>query len=192
MSSSDDFAGDERFVPVIVRPAQEPDRPMSQPMNQDYATQKRTVQNGALVTKLMQTTCAICGGAGFVVPDLPLGHPDFGKAVPCICREEEHAVRHMRLLQKMSSLGPLGRLTFETFIPEPSHLSSDRTYNLRRAFDTCAYFAQEPEGWLLLTGTFGCGKTHLAAAIANRAFGYGRAGIVYGGAGPAGSSPRDL
>ena len=29
------------------------------------------------------------------------------------------------------------------------------------------YYAQEPEGWLLLTGTYGCGKTHLAAAIAN-------------------------
>ena len=35
-------------------------------------------------------------------------------------------------------------------------------------------FAEEPEGWLLLQGGNGCGKTHLAAAIANRALNRGR------------------
>jgi DNA replication protein DnaC len=28
-------------------------------------------------------------------------------------------------------------------------------------------FAEDPSGWLVLSGTYGCGKTHLAAAIAN-------------------------
>ncbi len=51
--------------------------------------------------------------------------------------------------------------------PEPSHLARDRAINLHRAFDTCVAYAQDPEGWLLLTGAYGCGKTHLAAAIAN-------------------------
>ena len=112
-------------------------------------------------------TCPLCQGLGFVVPDLPFGHPDFGKAVPCQCRAEERRQRRMRSLQELSSLGVLSRLTFGTFIPEPSHLARDRAINLHRSFDTCVAYAQDPEGWLLLTGAYGCGKTHLAAAIAN-------------------------
>lgn len=113
------------------------------------------------------SVCPVCGGAGFVVPDVPIGHPDFGKAIPCACREQERIERRMRQLQSISSLASLRRLTFETFIPEPAHLSPDKAFNLRRAYETCLFFAQEPEGWLLLTGPYGCGKTHLAAAIAN-------------------------
>jgi DNA replication protein DnaC len=112
-------------------------------------------------------TCPQCQGLGFVVPDWPFGHPDFGKAVPCKCRADEQRERRLRSLQSLSSLGILSRLTFGAFIPEPSHLSRDRAFNLHRAFDTCVAYAQEPEGWLLLTGAYGCGKTHLAAAIAN-------------------------
>lgn len=111
--------------------------------------------------------CPLCGGAGFLVPDLPLGHPDFGKAVPCRCREQEQITRKIRKLNSFSSLEVLERLTFDTFIPAPSHLTPEQSYNLRRAYETCRYFAQDPEGWLLLTGPYGSGKTHLAAAIAN-------------------------
>lgn len=111
--------------------------------------------------------CPICQDTGYIVPDLPLGHPDFGKAIPCRCREQERMERRLRSVQRMGSLEALNRHTFETFIPEPTHLSREKAFNVRRAFDTCRYYAEEPEGWLLLTGTFGCGKTHLAAAIAN-------------------------
>ena len=99
--------------------------------------------------------------------DLPVGHPDFGKAIPCTCRQQEQNERRMHRLHSISNLTSLQRLTFDSFIPELSHLSAERATNLRRAFETCTYFAQEPEGWLLLTGSYGCGKTHLAAAIAN-------------------------
>jgi DNA replication protein DnaC len=34
-------------------------------------------------------------------------------------------------------------------------------------------FAEKPEGWLVLTGPYGSGKTHLAAAIANHRAGEG-------------------
>jgi DNA replication protein DnaC len=117
--------------------------------------------------ELLDGVCPLCGGTGFVVPDLPVGHPDFGKAIPCRCRAQERAERRMRALQAISSLATLKRLTFESFIPEPSHFAPDKAYNLRRAYETCLYYAQDPEGWLVLSGTFGCGKTHLAAAIAN-------------------------
>jgi DNA replication protein DnaC len=113
-----------------------------------------------------------------VVPDLPVGHSDYGKAVPCTCRAQERNERRLRALQNMSSLTAVKRLTFESFIQEPAHLAPDKVYNLRRAYETCLYFAQEPEGWLLLTGTYGCGKTHLAAAIANARLAQGEPAVL--------------
>ncbi len=102
-----------------------------------------------------------------MVADVPIGHPDFGKAIPCRCREQERLARKLAAIQNISSLHSLAQLTFDHFIPEPAHLSPDKAANLRRAYETCLYYAQEPEGWLVLSGTYGCGKTHLAAAIAN-------------------------
>lgn len=61
----------------------------------------------------------------------------------------------------------LSRLTFETFIPEGYGLNPERQANLRMAYKVCREFADDPDGWLLLQGGYGCGKTHLAAAIAN-------------------------
>lgn len=111
--------------------------------------------------------CPDCGGTGFVVPDLPPGHPNFGKAVPCQCRAQEQYERKLRKLNSLGALGAVAHLTFSTFISEPSHLITDRLVNMRRAFDTCLSYASNPDGWLLITGAYGCGKTHLAAAIAN-------------------------
>jgi DNA replication protein DnaC len=58
-------------------------------------------------------------------------------------------------------------MTFETFAPEGHGLSPDKRKNLRWAYDEAREFARNPEGWLVLKGSYGCGKTHLAAAIAN-------------------------
>ncbi|MFZ1769857.1 MAG: ATP-binding protein, partial [Caldilinea sp.] len=87
--------------------------------------------------------------------------------VPCACRAQEIQARRLRSLQSISMVDSLRRLTFDNFRAEPSHLPPDKQLNLRRAFETCANFAARPEGWLLITGAYGCGKTHLAAAIAN-------------------------
>jgi len=111
--------------------------------------------------------CPICGGVGYFMPDLPLGHPDFGKAVTCKCREHARLERRLRALKNIGTIEMLERLTFDNFIPEPAHLSPDKAHNLRRAYETCVRYAQDQDGWLLLTGTYGCGKTHLAASIAN-------------------------
>jgi DNA replication protein DnaC len=46
-------------------------------------------------------------------------------------------------------------------------LSGEQRTNLRRSLSMAQSFAEKPEGWLVFTGGFGCGKTHLAAAIAN-------------------------
>ena len=38
---------------------------------------------------------------------------------------------------------------------------------MQMAKEAAEAFASNPQGWLLLEGGYGCGKTHLAAAIAN-------------------------
>jgi len=78
---------------------------------------------------------------------------------------EEKRLADMRA---MSNLGLLSRMTFETFQPEGVALSALFRSNLHHAYELAMAFASEPKGWLLLKGAYGCGKTHLAAAIANR------------------------
>lgn len=106
---------------------------------------------------------------GFVVADVYPGHPDFGKAIPCKCKEEERRQRRLKALAEMGGNRAIERLTFASFLPEGNGLSPDRAQNLRRAYDAARAYALEPHGWLLLTGGYGSGKTHLAAAIANHA-----------------------
>ena len=121
--------------------------------------------------------CELCGGAGFLLDDLPLGHPDYGTPVPCKCKLEERSQRRRSRFQGVNEHDALARFTFESFDPEPSELSPAARKDLARAYDKATTFADKPQGWLLFTGRFGCGKTHLAAAIANRRLESGRAAI---------------
>lgn len=68
---------------------------------------------------------------------------------------------------KLSQLGPLAECTFDTFLATGHGLTPIKQRNLKLAFDACQTYAQAPNGWLVLKGGYGCGKTHLAAAIAN-------------------------
>jgi len=43
-----------------------------------------------------------------------------------------------------------------------------RRAQFRRAYEAAEIFAEKPEGWLVFVGQSGSGKTHLAAAIANK------------------------
>ncbi len=105
--------------------------------------------------------CSICKDHGFVRKDVDLGHPDFGRAIPCTCRAGEMQER----LRRRSNLGHLTGKTFEGFHPEGRDAPIDGLY---AAFEQARVMAAAPAGWLVLTGPSGCGKTHLAAAIANR------------------------
>ncbi|MCA9957147.1 MAG: ATP-binding protein, partial [Anaerolineales bacterium] len=69
---------------------------------------------------------------------------------------------------KLSQLGALQSCTFDSFLPEGHGLTPGKQLNLKLAFDRALSFAQKPDGWLVLKGGYGCGKTHLAAAIANQ------------------------
>lgn len=103
-----------------------------------------------------------------MVSDVPISHPDFGKALPCTCRQQERMERRLRAIHAMSGLDSVQHMTFDTFLPQGNGLPPDKAQNLQRAHQTCTLFADDPHGWLLLTGSYGSGKTHLAAAIANR------------------------
>ncbi len=104
---------------------------------------------------------------GFVRPDVPPIDPAFGRAVPCDCRAEHIEASRNERLYRLSQLGALSECTFESFLPTGHGLTPDRQRNLKLAYETCRDFAQEPTGWIVLKGGYGCGKTHLAAAIAN-------------------------
>jgi DNA replication protein DnaC len=114
--------------------------------------------------------CPICGGIGWLRQDLPIDHPDFGKIVPCQCRSEEITQSARERLFRMSSLDALKNLTFENFEKRGRvGLGQQQADSLENAFNQAKQFAENREGWLLLMGRYGCGKTHLAAAIANYA-----------------------
>jgi DNA replication protein DnaC len=101
------------------------------------------------------------------VPAVGPEDPGFGRAVPCTCRAAELEARRHDQLMQMSQLGALTESTFNTFIPEGHGLNEAKRRNLRIAFETAQTYAHQPNGWLVLKGGYGCGKTHLAAAIAN-------------------------
>jgi DNA replication protein DnaC len=58
-------------------------------------------------------------------------------------------------------------MTFSNFDSRRVNLASEMQDNLERAYRLAFDFAKAPEGWLVLQGSTGCGKTHLAAAIVN-------------------------
>jgi len=95
---------------------------------------------------------------GFYLPaDLPPDHPQANRLVPCACTRSRQA----RVI--LADLAPsLRAMTFETFRTEEGN---------RAALERAEQFASDPWGqawyWLVLIGSNGRGKTHLAAAVVN-------------------------
>ena len=113
-----------------------------------------------------QTVCPICSGAGYVWLDVPLGHPRFGQAVPCVCKRQEIREKRLARLRQAGNLEHVQQMTFDSFrIAE--NLSPEVAFSLQDALTMAREFAAQASGWVVFTGPYGCGKTHLAAAIAN-------------------------
>jgi DNA replication protein DnaC len=118
--------------------------------------------------------CEHCGGLGYLRADVPVGYPDFGKIQICTCRQAQVSKLVHRRLYSLSNLDELRHLTFDNF--EPRGRIGQGKYqadSIELAYNQAHQFAQSMQGWLMLQGNFGCGKTHLAAAIANFAVGVG-------------------
>jgi DNA replication protein DnaC len=111
--------------------------------------------------------CPHCNGLGFIRHEVPVDHADFGKLFPCTCRLEEMEARRSQELRRLSNLEGLSHYTFDRFVPQGHSLNPETRQNLQNAFNLAREFADQPKGWLILIGGFGCGKTHLAASIAN-------------------------
>lgn len=103
--------------------------------------------------------CPLCHGAGYVRLDVPVGDPAFGQAIRCQCKEQQIEERDRSNLRRLSNLDPFRDKTFESF--------DAMLPGMGEAYDVARHYAEDPLGWLVFRGGYGCGKTHLAAAIAN-------------------------
>lgn len=111
--------------------------------------------------------CPHCHGIGWFRRDVEVGHPDFGILVSCACLQEKQRQRMLDEAQKASNLTRrMLSQTFDAFQPR------DNWQQI--ALQECQRFAREPEGWIILSGDKGQGKTHLMAAVAHALFAHER------------------
>ena len=123
---------------------------------------------GTVTNRNLADVPCTCGGLGFVTLDVPPGPPDFGRAVPCPCQlVGMHRERSAKLARRIAEFSGMASAharakTFEGF---------DVLDDNRKAFQSARSFAANPDGWLVLIGGYGCGKTHLLLAIGNALLG---------------------
>ena len=130
------------------------------PSRQIVVSASVAVQGPTNIPPLSPANCPICKGAGYLRVDVPYGHPNFGKPIPCECKEAERKEKRRRQLREMSNLDAFRDKSFKNFNP--------RVPGVQEAYQVALEYAQNPQGWLVFIGKNGCGKTHLAAAIANQ------------------------
>lgn len=114
-----------------------------------------------------------CGGLGLIRYEVPTDDARFGKLFRCPNNPQEQDFNYQERLRTLSNLASLTDKTFVNFeIDLAMHTPSEQE-SLSLALRNAERFAEEPVGWLLLEGTYGCGKTHLAAAVGNARLSYG-------------------
>jgi DNA replication protein DnaC len=125
-------------------------------------------------TSLGAPDCPHCHGVGYLRVDRELGDPDFGRVQICVCRQVDVEAGMRERLFSLSHLEELKEYTFETFQPQGRiGIGGQQRQSLEWAFNQAEAYADTLDGWLFLQGGYGCGKTHLAAAIANASVGRG-------------------
>lgn len=109
-------------------------------------------------------SCRDCKGAGFVRLPLELAPGDpVKRLIPCHCQGRRYAAATQERLLSESGLSAsiLERFTFARF-DATGYPMLDQ---LRREVES---FADAPDGWMTIFGSYGTGKTHLAIAAAGR------------------------
>lgn len=110
--------------------------------------------------------CPVCGGLGWIKLAVPVEDPRFGKMYRCPNYPQSADEERKQRLRRVSNLEAFADKTFENFEINPAYPAPERE-SLTQALRLAHGFAQAPQGWLVLEGTYGCGKTHLAAAVGN-------------------------
>ncbi len=100
--------------------------------------------------------------------------PLFGRAIECSCRNSERESARYERLKSLSEIGSLVNCTFDTFLVDGVGLPPAKQLNLKLVHQRASEFANDPHGWLVFRGGYGCGKTHLAAAITNHRLSQGK------------------
>lgn len=118
-------------------------------------------------------TCQKCHDVGYVRANVPYGHEAFGKAIKCSCTEAREKVQKQQTLENMS-----GILFYDRFKDADFGSFKKRVPGVKQAYDAAFSFAHDPDGWLVLVGDCGCGKTHLAVSIAKARLAAGSSVLV--------------
>jgi len=122
--------------------------------------------------------CKRCGGSGFVKVAPSERYPNGAYAI-CTCRKRIQSRQRLAKLMTLSGLTPeaLRRWSFDSFSVKGAQTDAAGKAQLAKVKALCQAYAQDPKGWLVLCGPFGCGKTHLAYAAAGAY--YGERGTAY-------------
>jgi DNA replication protein DnaC len=118
---------------------------------------------------------SLCAGLGTVRYNLPVDHPDFGKLFRCPNYVPQVDPERLNRLRKIGNLEAYTDKTFNNFYTDLPGLSPVQRQSLASALNLARAYAAQPDGWLMLEGTYGSGKTHLAAAVGNMRLQYGDA-----------------
>ncbi len=158
----------------MTKPIDETLRKIVANMSKESSPTSSSTEERRSVSFRGDPNCPICGGIGFVRRELEIDHPDFGKGEICSCRASEVAQSAYQRVYRLSNLQAFARMSFESFKTHGRMgLGDEQTASLNLAYNHAVNFAHNLKGWLVLLGGYGCGKTHLAAAIANFAIGMG-------------------
>ncbi|HEU4328824.1 MAG TPA: ATP-binding protein [Roseiflexaceae bacterium] len=111
----------------------------------------------------VEPVCPRCDGLGFFKKKVAYTHPDFCRLFPCECRQAEEERKRRAELLRLSNLDAFQDKTFKSFDPFVPGVSA--------ACQKARAFALDPDGFLPLFGGYGCGKTHMLAAIGNELVG---------------------
>ena len=126
-----------------------------------------------LPTTSTTDVCQICGGEpfcdglGVIRYDVPVDDPRFGKLFRCPNNPVEYDTERHERLREVGNLAAFAEKVFHNFEIATDIHTPEEQQSLNLAVDVAWRFSQAPDGWLLFEGTYGCGKTHLAAAIGN-------------------------
>jgi len=96
---------------------------------------------------------------------------------PIVRQVKINAPDYRRTKRSQGNLQLYREMRFDSF--DTASTFRDEEENLRRLKQQARKWAGKPEGWLCLLGAYGCGKTHLAAAIANQLYEDGKDAVFF-------------